>query len=192
MALSPTVIPYGMRQIQITKFTDASATAYSAGATVPLPYSQTLTFAEAEDFQEMRGDDQLVTVHGKGPVVNWELEAGGISLEAYAAFAGGQVTTGGVSPNTWKEYTKWTSDATDSTKFTRPFVKLEGRAISDSGGDFHTVIFRARATDDLKGEMKDGEFWSTGTKGQGLGSFVPADLNKAYTFRQNETPVVIP
>jgi len=190
MALPQYPLPYGVRQVQITKFTDATATAYS-GSSINLPYMQTLTFAEAEEFQELRGDDQLITSHGKGCQVNWEIEAGGFSFEAWAAVAGGAVTTGGVTPNTYKEYSKWTTDATDSSKFTRPFFKAEGRAISDSGGDFHVTIFRCRANDDLKGELKDGEFWTTGIKGIGLGSWVPADLNLSYKFRQNETPVVI-
>lgn len=180
-----------MRQIQLTPFTDATATAYAAAST-NLPYSQTLTFADTEEFSQMRGDDQLVTVHGQGTVVDWELEAGGISMEAWKVMAGGTLVVTGVSPNLKKTYRKYATDPTDSTKYTRPFFKAEGRAISDSGGDFHIAIYRARATDDLKGELKDGEFWTTGAKGQGLGSLVPADLNAAYDFVQNETPVVIP
>lgn len=180
-----------MRQVNLTPFTDLTATAYTASS-VNLPYSQTFTFADTEDFQEMRGDDQLVTVHGKGTVVDWELEAGGIALEAYKVMSGGTLVVTGVSPNLKKTYRKYTTDAVDATKYTRPFFKSEGRAISDSGGDFHLVVYRARATDDLKGEFKDGEFWTTGAKGKGLGSFVPADLNAAYDLVHNETPVVIP
>jgi hypothetical protein len=191
MALPGNAIPYGMRQVQLTPFTDASATAYAASST-NLPYSQTFTFADTEDFAEMRGDDQLVTVHGQGTVVEWELEAGGISLEAYKVMGGGTLVVTGVTPNVKKTYKKYSTDPVDSTKYTRPYFFAEGRAISDSGGDFHIRVYRARATDDLKGELKDGEFWTTGAKGQGLGSFVPADLNSAYDFIHNETPVVIP
>lgn len=191
MALPSNAIPYGMRQLQLTPFTDLTATAYAASS-VNLPYSQTFTFADTENFAEMRGDDQLITVHGQGTVVDWELEAGGISLESYKTMSGGTLVVTGVTPALKKTYTKYATDPTDSTKYTRPFFKVEGRAISDSGGDFHIVVYRARATDDLKGEFKDGEFWTTGGKGQGLGSFVPADLNKAYDFIHNETPVVIP
>lgn len=191
MALPTNSIPYGMRQIKLTPFTDATATAYAASS-VPLPYSQTLTFADTENFSEMRGDDQLITVHGQGTVVDWELEAGGISMEAYVVMAGGELTTGGVTPNLYKKISKYATDPTIPSRYTRPFFKAEGRAISDSGGDFHLVLFRARATDDIKGELKDGEFWTTGAKGQGLGSFVPADLNKAYDLVMNESSVVIP
>jgi hypothetical protein len=180
-----------MRQVQLTPFTDLSATAYAASS-VNLPYSQTFTFADTEEFAEMRGDDQLVTVHGQGTVVDWELEAGGLSLEAYKVMAGGTLAVTGVSPNLKKTYRKYTTDPVDATKYTRPFFKAEGRAISDSGGDVHLVCYRCRATDDIKGEFKDGEFWTTGAKGQGLGSFVPADLNAAYDLVHNETPVVIP
>jgi hypothetical protein len=191
MALPGTSLPYGMRQVRITPFTDQTTTVY-AGASIPLPNSQTFTFADTEDFQDLRGDDQTAATHGKGTIVDWELEAGGISLEAYQALAGGVITTSGVTPNLKKRYSKYTTDATDATKYTRPYFKAEGRAISDSGGDFHLVVYRARATDDIKGELKDGEFWITGAKGRGLGSLVPADLNLAYDLVFNETPVVIP
>jgi hypothetical protein len=190
MALAPTSLPYGMRQVRLTPFTDQTATAYAASS-IPLPNGQTFTFADTEDFQSLRGDDQTVSVHGKGVIVDWEVEAGGISLEAYQAMAGGTVITSGVTPNIKKTYTKYSTDATDPTKYQRPYFKAEGRAISDAGGDFHIVVYRARATDDIKGELKDGEFWITGAKGQGLGSLVSADLNKAYDFVFNETAVVI-
>lgn len=190
MALPSTSIPYGMRQVKLTTFTDATATAYSASS-IPLPYGQTFTFADTEDFATLRGDDQVVTVHGQGTVVDWELEAGGISLEAYQAMAGGEITSSGVTPNLKKTYSKYTTDPTITSRYTRPFFKAEGRAISDSGGDFHIVVYRCRATDDIKGELKDGEFWTTGAKGQGLGSTVTADFNKAYDLVFNETPVVI-
>lgn len=189
MALPTTAIPYGLRQVKLTAFTDATATVYNASS-VALPYNQTLTFADTENFSELRGDDSLVTVHGQGTVVNWELEAGGISMDAYAVLAGGEVTTTGVTPNISKKLTKYTTHANQNFQ-TRPYFKAEGRAISDSGGDFHIVLYRCRATDDVKGELKDGEFWTTGAKGQGLGSFVPADLNKAYDFIHNESPVVV-
>lgn len=191
MALPENAIPYGMRQVQLTPFTDLTATAYAASS-VRLPYSQTFTFADTEDFAEMRGDDQLITAHGQGTVVDWELEAGGISLEAYKTIAGGTLVITGVSPNVKKTYTKYTTDAVEASKYTRPFFKAEGRAISDSGGDFHLVCYRCRATDDISGEFKDGEFWTTGAKGTGFGSLVPADLNKAYDLVHNETAEVIP
>ena len=191
MALPQYPIPYGMRQVKVTAFTDATATVYAASS-VSLPYGQTFTFADTEEFATLRGDDTVVTVHGQGTVVDWELEAGGLSLEAYAVMAGGQVVTSGVTPNIKKTYSKYATDPTNAALYTRPFFKCEGRAISDSGGDIHLVCYRCRATDDIKGEFKDGEFWTTGAKGTGLGSLVAADLNKAYDFVQNETPVVIP
>lgn len=184
MPLDVIPLPYGLREVKITPFTTSAATVY-AGASIKLPNSQTFTFSETEDFEELRGDDQLQATHGKGAQIDWDLESGGISLEAYAAIAGGTVNTTGVTPNQVKTYKK-------NINHQRPYFKVEGRAISDSGGDFHAVIYLAKATKDLKGEMKDGAFMIPGASGTGLPSKVVATLGDVYDFVQNETatPVV--
>lgn len=183
MPLNTIPLPYGLREIKITPFTDATATVY-AGASIKLPNAQTMTWTEKEDFEELRGDDALQATHGKGPQLDWDLESGGISMEAYAAIAGGTVGTTGVTPNQIKTYSKLTTDQ-------RPYVKIEGRAISDSGGDFHTIIYRAKASGDLKGELKDGAFMVPASSGSGLGSLVSGTLAKLYDFVQNETATAI-
>jgi hypothetical protein len=183
MALNTIPLPYGLREIKITPFTDATNTAYAASS-IKLPNAQTMTWTENEDFEELRGDDALQATHGKGPQVDWDLESGGLSFEAYAAIAGGTVSTTGVTPNQVKTYSKLTTDQ-------RPYFKVEGRAISDSGGDVHTVIYRCKSTGDLKGEFKDGAFMVPASSGSGLGSQVVATLNKLYDFVQNETATAI-
>jgi TATA-box binding protein (TBP) (component of TFIID and TFIIIB) len=69
---------------------------------------------------------------------------------------------------------------------------VEGQAISDSGGDFHGVVYRAKATGDLTGSLEDGKFWITGAKGVGFKSNEASSLNRLYDFVQNETAVAIP
>lgn len=184
MPLNTIPLPYGLRDVKITPFTDATATVL-AGSSIDLPNAQTMTWSETEDFEELRGDDQLQATHGKGPQIEWDLESGGISMEAYAAIAGGTVTTTGTTPNQVKTFRKLTTDQ-------RPYFKVEGQAISDSGGDFHTVIYRAKASKDIKGELKDGAFMIPATSGVGLGSKVPATLDRLYDFVQNETATSIP
>lgn len=182
MALASKALPFGMRQIRLTPL---SADGVTPGAAVTLPASRKLTFAEAEDFEELRGDDVVQASHGSGPHVEWDLESGGISLDAYAVMAGGAVVASGVSPNAKKTYTKLETDS-------RPYFKVEGRSISDNGGDFHVLIYRAKADSSLEGELADSSFWLTSASGKGYGSLEVAPLGKVYDFIHNETAVVIP
>jgi hypothetical protein len=184
MPLNTISLPFGLRDLKITPYTDATATVL-AGASVDLPNSRTLTFAEAEEFEELRGDDSLVATHGSGPQVEWELEGGGVSFEAVAAMYGGTVSTTGSTPNQVKTLRKLVTDV-------RPYFKIEGQSISDSGGDFHIVIYRAKATDNLTGELTEGSFFLTGASGVGLKSLLPAALDRVWDFVQNETAAAIP
>lgn len=184
MALTTIPLPYGMRDIKLTAYTTDAATVL-AGTSVDLPSARTLSFVEAEDFNELRGDDKLQATHGSGPHVEWELEGGGVSFEAVKTMYGGTITETGVTPNQKKVLSKKVTD-------TRPYFKIEGQSISDSGGDFHLVIYRAKATDNLTGTLADGEFWLTGASGTGLPSLVTADLDKVWDWVQNETAVAIP
>lgn len=183
MPLTTIPLPYGLREIKITPFTDAGATTLAAQS-IALPNSRTLSFTEAEDFEDLRGDDKTVATHGSGAHVEWELEAGGVSFEAVAAMYGGTVTSTGVAPAQVKTLSKKVSDV-------RPYFKIEGRAISDSGGDFHIVIYKCKATDNLEGELGDGQFFLTGASGTGLPSTVAANLDKLWDFVQNETAVAV-
>lgn len=179
-----TTLPYGLRDIKLTPFTSLARTAY-AGASIDLPNAQTFTFTETEDYEDLRGDDRLITSHGKGPVLEWDLESGGVSLDAYAAMAGGTIIDSGVTPNQIRTYRKLVTDV-------RPFFKVEGQAISDSGGDFHGLVYAARATKDIKAEFKDGAFLIPGTSGVSFGSLVSGQVDRLYDFIQNETITNIP
>lgn len=180
----PIPLPYGIRDVKLTPYTTDAATTLGTPS-VDLPNSRTLSFAETEDFEELRGDDGVVTVRGKGAGVDWELEGGGISLEATKTMYGGVITETGTTPARKKQLRKKATD-------TRPFFKAEGQAISDSGGDFHVVLHLCRSTGDLSGEMAEGSFFLTGGSGRALGSKVAADLGVVYDFIQNETAVAIP
>jgi hypothetical protein len=151
---------------------------------VDLPTARTLSFSEAEDFEELRGDDRVVTTRGKGATVEWEIESGGIPLEAWVIMSGGEVIESGVSPNR-----KVTLRKRGSTS--RPWFRIEGQAISDSGGDVHTILYRCRVNDSLEGEFNDGEFFLTAGSGVALPLLDQAN-DILYDFVQNETPVVIP
>jgi hypothetical protein len=174
-------LPYGLRDVKLKSYT--SATALSA-TPIDLPNSRTFSFEEAEEFQELRGDDQVVATRGSGPSISWDLEAGGISLEAYQTINGGVVTSTGTTPAQVKTYKKASTDS-------RPEFQVEGQAISESGGDFHVILYRCKATGSLSGELADGAFWLTSASGSALPSRVTATLGLLYSFVQNETAAAI-
>lgn len=174
MPLTTTPLPFGLRDIKIKPFAAGSET---PGAAVDLPNAQTLSFSETSDEEELRGDDGLVAVHELGQSVEWELEAGGISLEAVKALYGGTIAETGTTPAQVKTYTKLDNDV-------RPYSQIEGQVISDSGGDFHCIIYKAKATGELSGEFADGQFFITGASGRGIGR---TSDHKLYEFVQNET-----
>lgn len=178
----PTALPYGLRDVKITPYTDAGAT--TLGTPVDLPNARTFSFSEAEEFTELRGDDKIVTTRGQGASVEWDLEAGGLDFAALKAMVGGTVVEGGVAPNTTKTFTKKVTDS-------RPFFKVEGQVISDSGGDVHCVLPRCRATGNLEGEFGDGNFFLTSGSGAALPSLKTGEEDTLYKFIQNETAAPI-
>lgn len=176
MALNLNILPYGLRDVKVRPI-DAAGT---VGASVDLPIARTLSFSESEDFEELRGDDKVIAIRGKGPKIEWDLEAGGINLAAYKVIAGGTTTASGVAPNEKLALKKKVTDA-------RPYFQAEGQAISDSGGDFHVLLYKLRASDSLEGELSDGQFWLTSASGEGIGNATD-DL---YEFSANETAVAL-
>jgi hypothetical protein len=184
MPLTTIPLPYGLRDVKITPYSDAAGSTL-AGTSIDFPYSRTFSFTEAEDFEELRGDDKVVTTRGKGASVSWELEGGGLSFEAVAAMYGGTVTTTGTTPAQVKTWKKKVTDV-------RPWFKVEGQSISDSGGDVHGVVYKCRATDDLSGEFGDGAYFLTGASGSGVPATLTGNVDTLYDFIHNETAVAIP
>lgn len=177
MVMPANALPFGIEDVGLKPYSSAGV----LGALVDLPGSRTFGFTEAEDFEELRGDGVLLAVRGKGPVMNWSLESGGIGLDAYVILAGGTVTTSGTTPAQKTTYSKKGRDV-------RPYFKGEGEAISDSSGDFHGIVYRCRAQGDVGGEMGDGAWWLTSASGIGLPD--PA-TDALYDFVFNETAVPI-
>lgn len=184
MAISDRVLPFGMREIVLFPMDPADE---SLDAGVKLPVSRTLSFSEAEESEELRGDDGVAAVHGQGANVEWDIESGGLSFEAWKAMSGGTIATSGVTPNVIKTYTK-------NRDQQRPYFRAEGRAVSDSGGDFHVIIAKAKVTGNLEGELSDGSFWLTSGDGQGLpleSAASPLVVGDLYVFVHNETATPI-
>ena len=175
-------LPFGMRDSKITPYTTDAATTLGTGG--DYPNARTLSFSESEDFEELRGDDKLVAIRGLGPAVEWEMENGGIAVPAYKSINGGTTVTSGVAPNQVTTYTKKVTDQ-------RPYFKSEGQSISDSGGDFHVILYKCRASGGVEGEMSDGSFWLTSASGTTLPSTLTGEIDTLYKFILNETITAI-
>ena len=178
----PTALPYGIRDCKLTPYADSSGTVLGP-VSIDLPYMQTFSFSETEEFQELRGDDKVVTTRGQGSQVEWSLESGGVSLKAWAVFTGGKVIESGTTPNRKVVLRKLATAG-------RPYFRIEGQAISDSGGDLHAIVYRCRANDSIEGEFADGEFFVTSASGLGL-PLLDEGFDLLYDFVQNETAQAI-
>lgn len=182
MPLTTIPLPYGLRDVKLTPYTDAAGT--TLGTAVDLPNARNFAFTAAEEFTELRGDDQVVTTHGQGEKVAWSLEGGGISLEAYRVLAGGTITETGTAPAQKKTYKKNVVDL-------RPWFQAEGQSISDSGGDLHPIVHKCKATGALGGTFADTTYLLTNASGDGLPSTKTGSIGDLYTFVQNETAAAI-
>jgi hypothetical protein len=180
MALPIGMIPYGLRQVMIAPLGAVDL----IGTKVAFPNARTFSFTDGTDSVELRGDDKQVANRDTGTAVEWELESGGISFEAWKTLGGGTVVETGTTPNQIKTFKKLGAD-------TRGYVYIEGRAINDGGGDFHCKLPKAKATGDMTGELSDQNFWLTGASGVAIASTSVADPDLIYQFTQNETAVTI-
>lgn len=185
MALTVIPLPFGLRDVKLTPYTDTAGTTLGAATTsVDLPNGRTLNFTDTEDFTELRGDDRVVATHGNGSACEWELEAGGLSFEAFKLMAGGTIAESGTTPAQKKVYSKKVTDQ-------RPYFKIEGQAISDSGGDVHIELLRCKATGELAGEFADGAFFLTSGKGVAIAVASGGDADVIYKITQNEATTAI-
>ena len=176
-------LPFGVRDTKVTGYTTAAATTLDASS-IDNPNARTLSFSESEDYEELRGDDKVVAIVGLGASVEWEMENGGISIPAYAEMNGGSVATSGTTPNQVTTYTKKVTDV-------RPYFKGEGQSMSDSGGDFHVVLYKCRASGSMEGELADGSFWVTSASGLALPATLTGKVDYLYEFILNETAASI-
>lgn len=175
MALPAGTIPYGLRDVKLTPL-DVTTGVY--GTMVDLPVSQTLTWTDTEEFNDLRGDDKLVATRGSGPQLEFNLESGGISLAAYAVMAGGSVIETGVTPNIVRTYSK-------ASTSTRPYFRVDGQCINDNGGDTKGILYQCKLTGDIGGGFADQEFMVTSAEGTGIGD--PFRSNKLYDIVVSET-----
>jgi len=159
--------PFGLRDIKLTNL---------AGTTqVDLPASRTLSFKERVMTAEFTGDDELSGVVTLPIGCDGSLEAGGISLEAYAMMTGHTLTPGAGL------------DTLEGDASSFPYFKIYGKSVDDEGGDVHCKILKAKLTEALEGEFKYGEFFVNKM------SFVGVKAGgKAFEFVANDVEEELP
>jgi len=177
MALSDNRLPYGLRDLKVATLDNAGV----RGTLVDLPNAQTLEFTESTSTQTLRGDDAVKATRTTVDAVEWSLGAGGINFEAMKVIAGGTISVTGVTPAVKKRWRRLEGEA-------YPDFYLEGQAMSESGGDHHTVIHRAKASQ-ISGTHQDQEFWVTQAEGTGIGTLTAANVGAVWDMVANETAV---
>jgi hypothetical protein len=164
--------PFGLNDVKLTNI---------GGTTqVDLPSARVLKFSERMKSGELSGDDMLVAVASFAEAVEWELEAGGITLEAYALLTGRTVSTSGTTPNR-------TTSLHGHGAECFPYIKIYGKALSECTGDIHAKIFKAKVTK-LEGSLQEGEFFVTSCSGIAIDD----GTNGMWEFIQNETAATLP
>ncbi len=164
--------PFGLRDIKLTNIGETSQ--------VDLPASQTLSFGERVVSGELTGDDALKAVVAFAEALEWSLEAGGISLEAYALMTGRTNTESGSTPNQ-------TNTLTGSAGDVFPYFQIYGKSIGEGDDDIHVKLFKCKLTS-IEGSFAQGEFWITSASGVS----VDDGSNGIWDIVQNETATALP
>lgn len=164
--------PFGLADVKIT----------NAGGTsqVDLPAAQRLRFGERIQTAELTGDDQLQSTVSRHMGVEWELGAGGISLDAYALLTGRTVAVDGTTPNETS-----TLAGTGGENF--PYVKIYGKVLGEAADDLHCKLPKAKVTA-IDGEFTEGQFFVT----RCTGIAVPDADGTTFEFVANETAADLP
>ena len=165
--------PFGLVDVKLTDITGTTQ--------VDLPASRVLSFRERVRSGEMTGDDSLLAVVSISEAVEWTLESGGISLDAYALITGRSAATSGTSPN---RTTTLQGDAAEHY----PYFKVYGRSMGDDAtSDIHCLLNKVKVTG-LEGRFAEGEFFVTSCNGLA----VDDGSNGIYQFVQHETAEALP
>ena len=172
MTLTSTTRPFGMREIKVA--------AFPTGTPIALPAAQTLSFSEVLTEGELRGNDATVAVAAYTDKTEWELESGGISLEALAIMSGRTIALTGTTPNQKNTLSIKAGDI-------MPYFRIFGKSVSDDGSDVHVQIRKAKLTGGIEGEFADGEFFVQSCSGIGV-----SDGTAIVDFVHNETTAALP
>lgn len=164
--------PFGLNQIKFVSMDGLTV--------VPLTdRSRTLEFEETVVTGEFPGDDALQGIVSQPTGIKGKIEAGGMSLEAYALITGHELTITGTTPN------RVATLEGNSLRF--PYFKIYGKSLGDDIDDVHMKVLKAKLTSGLKGTFKYGEFMSSEVEFMGV-----KISGKAFDQVINETAAALP
>ena len=158
--------PFGLRQIALYDTVGANK--------VLLPAALMMHVTPLLETARFEADGHLVGAASFVAGAEWELEAGGISLEAIAKLTGGTANQAGSTPNR-------TLTLSQDAGAQMPYLRIAGRAVSASGGDVICRLYRCKV-EALEGTFRDGEFWVTYAKGVAV-----SNGTVVYEFVQQES-----
>ncbi len=163
--------PFGLHEVKL-----------KSGATVvTLPVAQKLTVKERVRGGELSGDDKISAVVAISEAADWELEAGGIDLDAYALLTGRTASESGTTPNQ-------TNTLSLGGAKSYPYITIFGKSLGDNGDDIHVKIYKAKVME-LSGEFADNAFYVTKCTGVAVADSASSD--KIMDFIQHETATSI-
>ena len=165
--------PFGIRDIKLTPI--------SGGTQVDLPNERTLSFSERLVSGELRGAGKTVAVVSEVDAVEFSLEAGGISLEAYALMSGRTAVESGTTPNKTN-----TLNGDGAERY--PYFKVYGKSLGDGDDDIHVKLYKCKLTGGIEGSLADGEFWVTACSG----ICIDNGTNGIWDIVQHETAANLP
>ena len=141
--------PFGLREVKL----------YSADGSggVALPSSLMLHVTPRLDSARFYTDGVLIGASGSIVAAEWELEAGGLSLDATAKLLGFSPASAGSAPNR-----TYTLSVLAGAIF--PYLRIYGRAVSDNGDGIHCRLFRCKV-ESLEGTFRRGDFYITSCAG---------------------------
>lgn len=165
--------PFGLNDVKVTDITGATQ--------VDLPSAQVFGFKPVMTSAEMTGDDKVVAVASRMSKAEWDLEAGGIDLDALAIITGWSVTSSGSTPS---QQDSFQMDGGDCM----PWFKIYGKALGDDcTDDIHVFLDKCKVTE-MEGKLQDGEFYITRCSGVAIDD----GTNGVLRIIQHETAATLP
>lgn len=162
--------PFGLRELKITDSNGANALA--------LPVAMILHVTPRILATQFAAEGLVVGVQSALVALDWEMEAGGISLEAFAKLIGDTNASAGSAPNR-------TLTLSADVGVTFPTVRIYGRAMGEGSDDVHVKLWACTLTN-IEGTFRVGEFWVTSCAGVAISS-----ASGLVDFVQHETAVAL-
>jgi hypothetical protein len=145
--------PFGIRELKLFNADGSGGLA--------LPRAMMMHVTPLLETARFDADGRLVAAATFVAGAEWEIEAGGISLEALAKLLGMSESLSGLTPNR-------TLTLSPTISAYVPYLRVYGRAISDAGS-IHCRLFRCKV-EAMEGTFRETEFWVTYVKGVAVSS----------------------